>query len=150
MSSEPKYEAELDFAFRIASEAGKMILEGSKKRWAAGANAIAGGEGGNEPGTKKNSVDVRLWTSLQTAVVADFAIVGLVIPLYSLRRSLPHDLRARMGHLARHGDGPSRREIRQGRAPARLPAPQVHRRGVVRRGREAGTYGRADVDYRPY
>jgi hypothetical protein len=58
------YAAELALAFEIASEAGRMITTASSKRWAQTSN-----EGtGNEPGTKKNSVDVSYCPSFLTGV----------------------------------------------------------------------------------
>lgn len=71
MSAAPKYEAELSLAFSIAAEAGKMILEGSKKRWAAASASKDTGASGKEPGTKKNSVDVRTLSDACCGTQAD-------------------------------------------------------------------------------
>ena len=50
------FAAELSLALSIAAEAGRMIREASAKRWQHGpAGSQAAGQ---EPGTKKNSVDV--------------------------------------------------------------------------------------------
>lgn len=54
--------AELALAFEIAAEAGRMITSASAKRWQQSSNEQGGTAGSSEPGTKKNSVDVRLCT----------------------------------------------------------------------------------------
>lgn len=56
---EGPYAAELALALDIAASAGQMITTASRARWqSAGASASGGAD--NEPGTKKNSVDVSL------------------------------------------------------------------------------------------
>lgn len=54
MQYEGPYAAELSLALEIAAEAGKMITSASSKRW----THSAAPEAGQEPGTKKNSVDL--------------------------------------------------------------------------------------------
>lgn len=54
MQYDGPYAAELSLALEIAAEAGKMITSASSKRW----THSAAPEAGQEPGTKKNSVDV--------------------------------------------------------------------------------------------
>lgn len=56
------YAAELRVALEIAALAGQMITTASRERWQSTSTAAQGS--GQEPGTKKNSVDVRAIAAL--------------------------------------------------------------------------------------
>lgn len=122
--------AELALAFEIAAEAGRMITSASAKRWQQSSNEQGGAAGSSEPGTKKNSVDVRLSFRSDSLIPWKPGLTGFFLASFS----------------ARHWNGSSCREASQRTYLFYFSSTQVHWRRILRWWWQTWTYGRTYLD----